>query len=262
MYSELTPTYSEAVTFDATDFQLKLTAFGSTLLGKVWSTSGAEPDHWQIKATDSSYATGVGGIMIGTYPTLSWNIVQAAFDDVSFTTPSQVWVDDDWATKLPGDVVNGHTFGYDAFATVQNGVSAVTAGGTVNVAAGSYAGNITINKSLTLLGDPGDAAAGPGVNAPVIDGGSTPGSAFFITNGVTNVTISGFEMRNFTSNDTGVGNGIEAWQASTSNITVQDNYFHHLGYNGILVGNDDALGDHTNWLVKNNIVANVELYWI
>ena len=169
-----------------------------------------------------------------------------------------MWVDDDWATQLPGDVVNGHTFGYDAFAAVQNGVNAVTAGGTVNVAAGSYAGNITIDNQLTLLGDPGDAAAGPGVNAPVIDGGSTPGSAFFIDNGVTNVTISGFEMRNFTSNDTGIGNGIEAWQASTSNITIQDNYFHHLGYNGMLVGNDDALGDHTNWLVKNNIVANVD----
>ncbi len=143
------------------------------------------------------------------------------------------------------------------FATIQKGVDEVASGGTVNVAAGTYAGNITVNKSVTLLGDPGDASAGPGVDAPVVDGGSSPGSAFFIENGVSNVTIRGFEMRSFTSNDTGVGNGISAWEASTSNITIQDNYFHDLGYNGVLVGNDGATGDHINWLIRGNVVANV-----
>ena len=116
-----------------------------------------------------------------------------------------------------------------------------------------------------ILGDPGDANPGPGINAPVIDGGSLPGSAFFIANGVTNVTIKGFEMRNFTSNDNGIGNGISAWVGSTSNISIEDNYFHNLGYNGVLVGNDKSSnpakwGDHTNWLIKNNILETFEAY--
>lgn len=150
-----------------------------------------------------------------------------------------------------------------AVKTIQKGVDLVDAGGTVNVAAGTYAGNVTIGKSLTLLGDPGDATPGPGPNAPVIDGGSTPGSAFFLANGVSHVTIKGFEMRNYTSNDNGVGNGISAWVGSTSDITVQDNYFHHLGWNGILVGNDydsnpAKWGDHTNWLIKANVVDHVD----
>jgi parallel beta-helix repeat protein len=143
------------------------------------------------------------------------------------------------------------------FATIGKAITESISGGTVNVAAGTYDGNITINKSLTLVGDPGNTDPGPGTNVAIVDGGSAPGDAFLIANGVTNVTIKGFEMRNFTSPlMNGIGNGISAWEASTSNITVQDNYFHDLGYNGILVGNDGAAGDHTYWTVKKNIVEN------
>jgi hypothetical protein len=143
------------------------------------------------------------------------------------------------------------------YATIQEAVDAAVVGDTINVVAGTYAGQINVNKSVTILGDPGDASPGPGPSAPVIDGGSLPGDAFLLANGVSNVTIQGFEMRNFTSPSMdGIGNGISAWEASTSNITIQDNYFHHLGYNGVLVGNDGAAGDHTNWLIKGNVIEN------
>ena len=160
------------------------------------------------------------------------------------------------------DVSHGLATGTGAFLTIQYAIndSRVVGGDTINVAAGIYAGNIHVTKSLTIVGNPGDASPGPGPNAPVIDGGSAPGDAFFIDNGVSNVTIQGFEMRNFTSNDTGVGNGISAWEASTSNITIQDNYFHNLGYNGVLVGNDGAIGDHTGWKIKGNILETFEAY--
>ena len=144
------------------------------------------------------------------------------------------------------------------YATIQAAINAASAGDTINVAAGTYAGGIVVNKPVTILGDPGDDTPGPGTGAPIIDGGSVPGDAFLISNGVSNVTIRGFEIRNFSSNDTGIGNGISAWEASTSDITIQDNYFHHLGYNGVLVGNDGAAGDHTNWLIKGNVIENFD----
>ena len=147
------------------------------------------------------------------------------------------------------------------YTTIQAAITAAVAGDTINVAAGTYGGQIIVNKSVTLLGDPGDASPGPGLNAPIIDGGSAIGSAFFIANGVSNVTIQGFEMRNFINGSGfGEGNGVSAWEASTSNIAIQDNYFHNLGYNGVLVGNDGALGDHTNWTIKGNILETFAAY--
>ncbi len=72
-------------TFSAADCQLKFALINGNLYGKVWSTGAAEPAAWQIQATDNSYASGVGGVMVATYPALGWTSVQAAFDDVTVT---------------------------------------------------------------------------------------------------------------------------------------------------------------------------------
>ena len=42
--------------------------------------------------------------------------------------------------------------GYDAFGTIQAGIDAVAAGGTVNIAAGTYTEQLTISQSVTLAG--------------------------------------------------------------------------------------------------------------
>ncbi|MCD4736852.1 MAG: right-handed parallel beta-helix repeat-containing protein, partial [Bacteroidales bacterium] len=181
------------------------------------------------------------------------NIIQTLVSgDVNFLP---FWISSTGPCNGLGPVVN--TTQGTSFMTIQEAIDDVATinGDVIEVAAGTYDGNITVDKSLTIIGDPGDTQPGPGTNAVIIDGGSAPGSAFLIANGVTDVTIKGFEMRNFTGSG-GIGNGISAWQASTSDITIEDNYFHNLGYNGVLVGNDAAAGDHTNWLIKNNIIEN------
>jgi hypothetical protein len=166
-----------------------------------------------------------------------------------------------WYVGVGGTDASGKgTTTGDPFATIQYAINQASAGNVIEVAAGTYAGNNIINKSLTILGDPGTTLPGPGSNAPVIDGGSAPGDAFKILNGVSNVTIKGFEIRNFTSNANGIGNGISAWVASTSNINIEDNYFHSLGWNGVMVGNDGAIGSHTNWVIKNNILETFYAY--
>ncbi|MCD4697458.1 MAG: right-handed parallel beta-helix repeat-containing protein, partial [Bacteroidales bacterium] len=67
---------------------------------------------------------------------------------------SEVWVDDSWAASSPGDIVGGHTFGYDAFAVIQDGIDAVDDPGTVNVAAGPYYEEVSIVgiDNLTITG--------------------------------------------------------------------------------------------------------------
>jgi len=183
-------------------------------------------------------------------------VTPSAFAD----PPSIVYVDDGYSYGN----ADGHTWGVDAFNTIQAGINAVAPGGTVNVAAGIYnEKNILINKSVTILGDPGDSAPGPAVGAPIIDGGGDVADAFDLAKGVYNVTIRGFEIRNFAASDwtNGTGVGVQAWVPSTSNITVSDNWFHDVGY-GVMAGNDGssakyALGTHTNWTVSNNIIERI-----
>jgi pectin methylesterase-like acyl-CoA thioesterase len=52
----------------------------------------------------------------------------------------------------------------DAFATIQAGINALAEGGTVNVAAGTYTENVTVNKQLTLDG----AGSGSGVGDTIL----------------------------------------------------------------------------------------------
>ena len=145
----------------------KVTSSSSTDISYAGSALAWEATyHWQVKTWDNHDAEG------------------AYCADQTFTMETaagEVWVDDNWAGSSPGDPVNGHTFGYDAFATIQDGIDNV-AGSTVNVAEGTYAENVTVAKSLTLKA---------GSN-PVID----PGGGTAVTIDASNVTITGFTIQN------------------------------------------------------------------
>ena len=181
--------------------------------------------------------------------------VWAAYDDT--------YVDDD------ADPAYSDTDGDDQFETIQAAIDNTNSGGTVHVAPGMYPEQLTIDKSLTLIGDPGDAAPGPGLNAPILDGGGVVGSAITIVGGVSNVTIKGFEIHNYRNRTLGeawttggIGSGILAWDSvPIDDVTVRDNYMHDLGWSAVLVGNEgQAL--HDNWLVEDNVVDDWAAYGI
>ena len=76
--------------------------------------------------------------------------------------PTTVYVNTTYASDPLGTAVtwtdgSTHTVGYDAFGTVQAGVTAVASGGTVDVAAGTYSEQVNILQSLTLTGAGDDA---------------------------------------------------------------------------------------------------------
>jgi parallel beta-helix repeat protein len=171
--------------------------------------------------------------------------------------------------ELTGEALWGISVAYPApvhnvdkdvyYPTIQGAVNDASAGNTILVAAGTYyEHNITINKSLTLTGDPGDAQPGPGPSAPVVDGQDLYTDAFLIANGTSNVTIQGFEIRNYAtihSGANGEGNAVQAWVNGTDHITVTDNYMHNLDWNGVLVGNDNGIAGHSYWTVARNILT-------
>lgn len=81
-------------------------------------------------------------------------VIADAIKVKSIEAPSEVWVDDDWAGSSNGDIVgDGKVFGYNAFATIQEGIDAVQ-GSTVYIAPGIYneGPQIVIDKDVSLVG--------------------------------------------------------------------------------------------------------------
>ena len=114
--------------------------------------------------------------------------------------PSVAYVDDSWAGTTAGVDPDGGgpaiAFGYDAFATIREGIDAVN-GSTVNVAAGTYVEDPVIDKAVTLLGP----NAGINPNTGTGGGSGDPSRSLepdpavcevWSTSRSSNVTIKGF----------------------------------------------------------------------
>ena len=138
-------------------------------------------------ATDqrgAGYARFAGGVVdIGAFQ-VQTNVVTAA-------APTSVYVDGSYAgdplwtpiTLAGGTVI---VIGYDAFGTIQAGIDAVAAGGTVNIAAGTYTEQLTISQSVTL--------AGAGSSSTILQAPSNlSGNEIEIENSAS-VTISGLTV--------------------------------------------------------------------
>ena len=137
--------------------------------------------------------------------------------DVTLTPagPSEVWVDDDYCDNCTND---GHTWGFDAFDNIQDGVDAVD-GSVVNVGPGAYEEQVVISKKVTIKGSGRNATV---IQSPV----SLP--EFFTTSGKDNHPIvyvhdtDNVTIEDLTVNGMGRGDGnyrfcgIAFWNAGGS----------------------------------------------
>lgn len=123
--------------------------------------------------------------------------------DFENIAPTTVYVNPAWAgTNLgvdPDGAGPATVFGGDAFTTIQAGVNAVATGGTVNVAAGTYAEVVDLNKALTLSGANAGLTAqgatnralrGPATIIQPVSTGDPVGARIYASN----VTIDGFDF--------------------------------------------------------------------
>ncbi|MDB5336673.1 MAG: hypothetical protein JWN70_2292 [Planctomycetaceae bacterium] len=129
--------------------------------------------------------------------------------------------------------------GFNAFNTITAGVAAVDAGGTVNVAAGTYKENLTIAKSVTISG-PNTGVSGAGTRSAeahvVSDATSAFQNAVFKVT-ANNVTIQGLQIDGDDPLVTGAAN--------TSGADTNTSYA------------VQAVGVTGGLAVRNNILANV-----
>ena len=201
-----------------------------------------------------------------------------------------VYVDSAWAGSTQGQSVTDsfgtYTFGINAFATIQNGVTFVASGGTVNVHSGTYAENVTINQPLTLDGPFASTAGfgvGRGTGEAVVEPAS--GSSYLTSNVITveasNVTIARFHDRRIQRITRQYGHTTPRWHLVTSRVTASPTrsawtitprcpprltLFPTLPYNndvventaqGGIYGNNSNLGPTTGNVITGNLVQNV-----
>ncbi|MFO0928817.1 MAG: right-handed parallel beta-helix repeat-containing protein [Gemmataceae bacterium] len=160
------------------------------------------------------------------------------YDFEAAPPPSNVYVDDSWASGVdvgedPDGAGPATAFGVDAFATIQGGVNAVAVGGTVNVRAGTYNEEVSVPKTVTLLGAQAgvDARTRGVVAESVVDG---VGASFSI--GASDVVIDGFTLQG----QTFFYPGAAIWmQPGTSGTEVRNNIIQNNS-TGIFVANNSA----------------------
>jgi parallel beta-helix repeat protein len=151
--------------------------------------------------------------------------------------PYEVWVDDDWVGLKLDDPADGHTFGRDAFATIQDGSNAVHEDGTVHAAAGIYHEAVNVYKSLALLGE--------GRDVVTVDAQGAPDNVFSVN--ADYVTISGFTI-------TGAGRCLYA------GVHVDRTNYCEISHN-IITGNGDGIYlavSHDNTVTHNDIYGNCD----
>jgi hypothetical protein len=227
-------------------------------LRECWVVPNTDPDADWVIVYDADFGSADGGKALG-YATLS----------PPMPPPDTVCVDDDFAGSSPGESLDGSvcgmgtvTFGYDAFATIQEGIDAVS-GSTVHVAAGTYNERVTINKSVDLRGaqygvDPTAAGArtNPASESMITEAGlSTPNPDVLIEipSGVTDVTIDGFTLNGDQTNTTADTSVVRCWD---DNITISNNIID--GMYAVLYKGNDTLTVHRNRMVVNKLGVTVQ----
>lgn len=222
----------------------------------------------------NSISTNVVLTVIDTQPAPAATYVDAAYVGLPVGT-NVTW---------PANGGSGtHYIGCDAFPTVQAGINRVASNGTVNVAAGTYTEEVTINQSLSLLGpnatnNPNtgtrvaEAVIQPDTNNPDIfsnpniygNGGITVvyiGSA----NGV---TIKGFTVDGYNPALTGAfSSGTDNFnaaigiggEAGSSSVRIENNIVKNDAYAGIDLESDGAGNPPTtNNFVRCNLIENID----
>lgn len=141
-----------------------------------------------------------------------------------------------------------------AYDTIQDAVGASGSGDTIEVAPSTYHEQVDIPHSLAIIGAPGDEGPGPADSAPVLDGQNQRHHGFGIAEEVVDVTIQGFEIKNYEASP-GVGVGIGGTRATT-NVTIEHNLIHDVGNVGITAAAREDSDLHEGWVVEANLVEN------
>ncbi len=231
----------------------------------------AEPFATIQKGIDEVAEGGTINVAAGTYEeeiTVGKNLTITC--TATYTINGNVHFDASLIT-MTGAVLGG---GYEWYvdsdtASIQDAIDAASAGDTINVAAGTYDENVTINKALILNGANAGVNAVTGIRGSesTIDGGTTTA----VSISASNVVLDGFTITIGTKADSKAGGVVIANDSSgLSTVTVKNNIIKDISDTGTDTDANCTYGILT-WgtttgpssiNIQNNVVQNVEEYGI
>ncbi|QDV17780.1 hypothetical protein Pan153_24350 [Gimesia panareensis] len=139
----------------------------------------------------------------------------------------------------------GLIFGTNAFDTINDAVTAAAASGdTIQVAAGTYSGLISLNKSVDLLG--ANAGIDPNSMARAAESIIDHGGFYAIQPTADDVTIDGFSFEG------DGGRAIDSY-ASADNLTIANNIFNNTNIPGVQGGIQLQSGSFDDLTVEQNL---------
>ncbi|WP_372947734.1 right-handed parallel beta-helix repeat-containing protein, partial [Mariniphaga sp.] len=115
------------------------------------------------------------------------------------------------------------------YPAIQTAIDAAETGGgeEIQVWAGTYNGNVTVSKNISLIG------AGSGVTIIEGDDGGSELGAVFIPTGRNGVTIKGFHIKGIDNANPGIEKAAVYLQGTQANITIEDNIIEAKGDAGL-----------------------------
>jgi hypothetical protein len=193
-------------------------------------------------------------------------------DNVDYTPWLDSGTDTDPAPGFQGDFgtlqVSAASPQVGSVGRIQEGINLATSGGTVIAEPGTYAENVLVNKSVTLLGpnagiNPNAGVRGPEAIVVPATTDTNAGNVFAVT--ASDVTIKGFTIDGNNPSLTGgvvlngvnvdAANGVSNADTSIDGLRVENNIIQNLQMNGVL-GDLTAVGgtpSGDNFIVNNKI---------
>lgn len=156
------------------------------------------------------------------------NLRNAVTNAIGLSAPSSTYVVDGLAGTANSDgsdIVStdwgNRIYDYNAFSAIPAAVSAVTSGGAVHVAGGNYTGNVTINKSVSLVGPNSTVNPVTSITSRVTEAVITGQVSVYASD----VSVKGFTITNPSWNGATI-KGVHVYNDGPSvidNITVANN---------------------------------------
>ncbi len=160
------------------------------------------------------------------------------------------------------------------YTTIQAAINAADPGETITVCAGTYAENVVVSKSLTILGPNATVNACSGTRvaeAIVVPASAAINSGEIFHVAASNVTISGFTIdgdntsinSGFTSTngaDIDAAEGITVYETGVNNLTVTNNIIKNLSYFGVTLYDYPAGVASSGHVIADNKIQDLGTY--